>query len=263
MHDPIPTTPPLTVSECFSTHYLLIAPCADFFILYQPFFIGLERRLQAYTCKMNELCECPEGYYCTANSRAPKECATQATCPKKRCVNQTCNPVTDNRQKKTFLTKLADFSQAELSLGVSLNLYTDISAATFNGGNGFGFDIELPFNWLPNVSILYTNAPPLHCFFKGRDAEGKKLYKFAGIGLSTPIQTSIPIRNNADTNNEAIRDSFATAAAGLKEEAKGFRAKLTKFVNDNKEPKVSGNSFGVGYGYSYDASFNTVENRYD
>lgn len=213
------------------------------------------------------------GYYCPANSDLPKACDAPATCSSQGCVDKTsCNvPDDPDRGNKTFLTKLTDFLggslEAEFSVGLSIQIYTDVGAAPFNGSNGFGLDIDLPFNWLPTISLLYNSVPPFHCLFEGEDNDGNKLYKFAGIGLSTPLATSVPIRNNAATKEEALRDAAAIAKAGIVAESTRFKDRLKKFIQDVKEDKssfrVSGESFGVGFGYSYDASFNEVEDRYD
>ena len=211
------------------------------------------------------------GYYCPANSDLPKACDAPAatTCSSQGCVDKTsCNvPDDPDRGNKTFLTKLTDFLggslEAELSVGLSIQIYTDVGAAPFNGSNGFGLDIDLPFNWLPTISLLYNSVPPFHCLFEGEDNDGNKLYKFAGIGLSTPLSASVPVRNNAATKEEALRDAAAIAKAQIVAESTTFGDRFTKYFRDKQFLPAPEESFGVGFGYSYDASFNKVEDRYD
>ena len=221
-----------------------------------------------FTCNANAICICPKEYYCPANSDLPKACNNPTNCNSLGCVNKsTCtSPDDPNRGKKTFLTKLIDITQPELNIGVTIQIYSDVGAATFNGSNGASLDIDLPFNWLPNISILFNNAPPFHCPFDGKDNDGNKLYTFAGIGLSTPLSVSVPVRNIAQ-KEEAIRDAASSAKDQIKAESAKFKDSFLKFVEDVKENKssfrVSGESVGFGYSYTYDTSFNEVEDRYD
>jgi len=202
-------------------------------------------------------------YYCPANSDLPKACNTPAatTCSSQGCTNPTCATVTVDPQEQTtlgkLLSRLGDLFEPELSVGLSVNIYWDVSAASFNGGDGFGIDIPLPFDFLPDISLLF-NAPPFHCL-------DKSAYKLAGIGLSTPLKTSFPLRTSR-ASDESIRETVSRMATQSLEKAKNFKDNFDKYKQDVKEDKrtlLAGNSIGFGLGYGYDASFNKVEGRYN
>lgn len=208
-------------------------------------------------CEIGRECKCPKFYYCPINSAEPRVCGSCA-CGEK-CTNPfCCDKPKPKKEGKSWLEKIlskADdrLDSPELSVGLTINMYWDVNAATFNGSNGFGVDIELPFDFLPNVSLIFL-APPLHCN-TGDD------YVLSGIGLSTPISTSVPLRSFGD-----IRDAVQLVKAFLSEAIKSFPPNVKQFVKDVQEDKrtlIAGNAIGFGLGYTYDTSFNKVEGRHE
>ena len=212
-----------------------------------------------FTCKLGRECACLGGYYCPINSALPKRCPDIFKCNKIKCGNPTCTPSVTNPQVQTWYGKLLssqknDLVDPEFSVGLAIQMYWDVGAATFNGGNGFAIDIELPFDFLPNVSLIFL-APPFHCPVSGAP------YVLAGIGLGTPLSISVPL---SDLSN--VRVTSALIKTFISEEAKSFLGKFKQFrkdINNGVKAVASGNSLGFGFAHSYDASFNEVEDRYD
>lgn len=217
---------------------------------------------KTFTCSTGATCSCPVSHYCVAGSDEPEKCPQSSRplefpCQKSNCRNPQCTFDTDDPQaKKSYLENLAvqafSRSEVEFGIGLAVNIYWDSSAATFNGGNGFFVSIDLPFEFLPSISLLFGSAAPWHCLGRGSPT-------FNGISLDIlDVKEAFKsVKSAAGEIIEAEGSTWTTIKDRVKQKWRKFDFQdfLNKKISFSDEV-----SFGVGY--SYDASFNDVPARY-
>ena len=219
--------------------------------------LGNPRIASILWCQLNQKCICPVGSYCVTGSFLPRECPNQSTCSALGCRNLECTFFKGDPQqrKRNIIRRLVDkilpIATYEVSLGVSFQGYWDISAAPWNGSNGYGVTIDLPFKLLHSVTLLF-GAPPFHCL-------ANSVYSFSGIGIDFASLSQTIDFSDVDGQNEKDK----SASKSLKD---AFKEKIKSFTSlDSLKEKVTffdGTEFSGGVGYSYDASFNDVNGRY-
>ena len=179
-------------------------------------------------CGVLKDCICPIGYYCKAGvgpvgiGRCRGSCRTRG-CTNNQCIEDSGKPK-DNKIAR-LMKRVVNSEKLEYGGALSLNYYWDVSAAPWNGANGFAVSVSLPFPFLPSVSLI-LNAPPWHCL-------EKPVYALAGIGFDV-----------VEVDLKSIRDTFQELKdIGITDEIKNKLNDVSTYF----EPEIS---FGVSYDYT-------------